>query len=370
MIPIYEPWITDLEKKYVNEALNSGWVSSTGKFVDMFEEKIADFIGVKYAVTTCNGTTACHLALEASGLQSPDEVIIPNITFIATANAVRYSKLNLALCDIDHTDWNLHMGELESLIGPQTKAVFMVHLLGALSNMDEWIAFCKKHNLMFIEDACEAFGSTWKGKRAGSFGKTASFSFYGNKTITCGEGGMVVTNDKDVFERIKLLRGQGQTDRYFHPVIGYNYRMTNLCAALGLAQLERFDEIIAQKKRVFDRYRKNLEGQGQKIEFQRPKKDCSPSQWMFACLLPKHSNVQRVMEKLKSKGIETRGCFFPLNCLAPYVETKRSKFMSASDYLYSTLIMLPSYPTLEDERIDFVCQELLKEIEDEPQTGN
>jgi len=368
MIPIYEPWITELEKKYVNEALDSGWVSSTGKFVDMFEEKFADFIGVKYAVTTCNGTTACHLALEASGLKSPDEVIIPNITFIATANAVRYSKLNLALCDVNHTDWNLHMGDLEGLIGPQTKAIFMVHLLGAVSDMDMWTNFCKRHNLMLIEDACEALGATWKGKKAGSFGKTASFSFYGNKTITCGEGGMVVTNDKDAFDRIKLLRGQGQTERYFHPVIGYNYRMTNLCAALGLAQLERFDEIIAQKKRVFDRYKKNLEGQ--EIEFQKPEKECLPSQWMFACLLPKRVNPQYVMKKLKDKGIETRGCFFPLYRLAPYKEEKQSRFMTASEYLYNTLIMLPSYPTLEDDRIDFVCQELLKEIENEPQTGN
>ena len=364
MIPNYEPWITDLEKRYVMEAIDSGWVSSTGKFVDRFEKKFAEYIGVKHAVATSSGTTACHIALEACGLRQGDEIIVPDITFIATANAAKYANLDITVCGVDIDNWYMCMEYLAKAIGPKTRAIFAVHLYGVMNNMDELCSFCKKHNLLLIEDACEALGGTWDGKKAGSFGKSACFSFYGNKTLTTGEGGMVVTNDDSVYERAKMLKGQGQTERYFHPIVGYNYRMTNLVAALGLAQLERVDEIMKEKKRVFERYKSKLEpSKAIKIQEIHPK--CQHAYWVFSMRLLDNLR-DKIEARLKAYGIETRRCFHPVSSLPPYRDVR--KIGRDSSWLTDSVLVLPSHPTLTDEQIDFISDTILKETQDESKT--
>jgi len=358
MIPNYEPWITDLEKKYAMEAIDSGWISSTGKFVDQFEKKFAEYIGVKYAVATSSGTTACHIALEACGLKAGDEVIIPNTTFIATANACKYAGLDVAMCDISPKDWNMELKYLEGMIGSKTRAIFAVHLYGVMNNMDELSALCKKYNLILVEDACEALGGTWDGKRAGSFGKAACFSFYGNKTLTTGEGGMVVTNDEEVYRKAKLLKGQGQTERYFHPVIGYNYRMTNVVAAIGLAQLERVNEIMIEKKRVFDRYDSNLVGKPN-ITVQEIHPKCQHAYWVYALSLP-NGKRNETEKALKDKGVETRRCFYPISTLPPYRDCRTCYSLFCSYWICETGLVLPSHPTLTNEQIDYICETIIK----------
>lgn len=359
MIPAYEPWITDLEKKYVMEAMDSGWISSNGKFLEEFELKFAAYIGVNYAVATTSGTTACHLALEACGLSSDDEVIIPNTTFIATANACRYANLHVSLCDINKKDWNMDLVQLEAMIGPFTKAVYAVHLYGAMNNMDELKALCEKYNLILIEDACEVLGGTWLGRKAGSFGTAACFSFYGNKTLTTGEGGMLVTNDREVYQRAKLLRGQGQTESYFHPVVGYNYRMTNTVAAIGVAQLERVDEIMAEKKRVFERYKENF-ALSQDIYGQQIHPKCEHSYWVYVVRFEEEDQRERAEDALKEKQVETRRCFYPINSLPPYRSCRTSNDLYNSYLLHNTGLVLPSHPTLKDNDIDMISEVIIK----------
>lgn len=362
MIPAYEPWLSDLEKKYVNEALDSGWISSTGKFVDLFEEKFAAYIGTKYAISTTSGTTACHIALEACGLSADDEIIVPDSTFIATANACRYANLHIGLCDIDKNNWNIDTPALEDMIGPFTKAIFAVHLYGVMNNMDILQKLCDKYNLMLIEDACEALGGTWREKKAGSFGKAACFSFYGNKTLTTGEGGMVVTDDYEVYKQARLLRGQGQTERYFHPVIGYNYRMSNVLAALGVAQLERVEEIMAEKKRVFGRYQQNLASEINKTIYEQDVSPfCKHAMWVYVIRAIQQNEMrERIQFALSQNQIETRRCFYPVSSMPPYKSCRRSSDLYNSYFLSRNGLVLPSHPTLKNEEIDQICEVILK----------
>lgn len=238
--PVYQPSLTGNEKRYVNECLDTAWISCKGHFVTDFENAFADFIGVKHGTGVCNGTVAIHLAASALGLSAGDEVICPSFTYIASANPFEQLGCKVVFCDSLHDSWQMDPADVERKITSKTKALMVVHLYGHPADMDSLSALAKKHHLFLIEDCAEAIGTRYKGKCVGSFGDIACFSFFGNKTITCGEGGMVVCNNDELFERAKHLKGQGVVSwrEYWHDVSAYNYRMTNIQAAIGLAQFE------------------------------------------------------------------------------------------------------------------------------------
>ena len=236
LIHVCEPYLLGNEKKYVMECMESNWISSRGKFVDAFEEGFAAFCGVKYGITTNSGTTALHLNLAALGVGEGDEVIIPSFTMISTANAINYLGARPVLVDAEPRTWNIDPAKIEENITGRTRVIMPIHTYGHPADMDALQAIAEKHNLMIVEDAAEAHGAEYRGKRVGGFGQAASFSFYANKIITTGEGGMVVTDNPDVSRRLKTMRNYGFTqERHFwHKVLGFSYRMTNIQAAIGL----------------------------------------------------------------------------------------------------------------------------------------
>ena len=259
-IPVYQPELSGNEKKYVNECLDTNWISAKGRFVKDFEKGIAEYLGVNHAVSVSNGTVALHLALMTLGIGEGDEVILPSLTYVASANAVTYTGATPVFADSLYESWQIDPADVERKITDKTKAIMVVHLYGQPCDMDAIMKIAKAHNLYVIEDCAEAFGSKYKGRCVGGFGDISAFSFYGNKTITTGEGGMVVTNDKALAERAAHIKDQGMSleREYWHDIIGYNYRMTNICAAIGLAQLEQADDFIARKIQVADWYKTYL----------------------------------------------------------------------------------------------------------------
>ena len=339
MIPVSKPWLTDREKKYVSEAMDSGWISSTGSFVQKFEEAFAAYVGVKYTLGTTNGTAACHLTMLVLNGHPGDEIIIPGTTFVATANAATYCGYKVRAADIDRETWNADLASITKLIGDRTLAINCVHLYGNMCDMYSLSTLGKP----VVEDACEALGGEWMGKRAGSMGLASAFSFYANKTISTGEGGMFVTNDLSTYERARLLRGQGQTERYYHPEIGYNYRMTNVQAAIGLAQIERIPEIMEEKERVYERYQKNLH------KAVLAKRVGKHSYWAVTAAV---EDPERVSSKLAENGIESRRVFYPICDLPPYKDVGDCP---NSRWLRQHGITMPSYPELADHDIDTIC---------------
>lgn len=352
MIPVYKPWLTELETKYVTKAMNSGWISSKGDFIDRFEQAFCTRFGFKHAIAVNNGTSATHLAYIAAGIGPSDEVIVPNITFVVTANAAKYCGAKVVLCPTD-SRFHIDAVDLERLITDKTKAIVITHLFGnPETNLRKIQQLCRKHNVALIEDACEALGSQFDGVGCGKFSTyAASFSFFGNKIITTGEGGMVVTNSDAVAEQVRLYKGQGQTDVYYHPVVGYNYRMTNLQAAIGLAQIERFDEIFQEKQRVYNRYAMHL---GKQEDWMNKLTDVNvvgSNRWMIKLRVN-----ARYAPELKSKGIETRPIFVPLNRMPPYRSDRAD--LEQGNYWVDSQLIFPSYPQLTDSEIDYICGQI------------
>ncbi|MBC7334373.1 MAG: DegT/DnrJ/EryC1/StrS aminotransferase family protein, partial [Actinobacteria bacterium] len=260
MIPVLEPSIGKEEIRSVLKAVKSGWVSSKGEFIEKFEKKFADYHRVKEAVSTSNGTTALHLALKSLGIEKNDEVIVPVLTFAATANAVIYCNAKPVFVDIHPKYWCIDPQKIEEKITEKTRAIIPVHLYGHPCDMD-WITdIAEDHGLYVVEDAAESHGAEYKGKKVGTFGDIACFSFYGNKIITTGEGGMCITNNEELAKEMRILRDHGMRPdkKYWHDKIGFNYRMTNLQAALGIVQLKKLDKFINKKRKIAKIYRKNL----------------------------------------------------------------------------------------------------------------
>jgi perosamine synthetase len=262
MIPVSMPQLSGNEEKYVLECLKSGWISSAGSFVTRFEEAYANYIGTKYATSCSNGTAALHLALLACGVGPGDEVIIPDLTFAATANAVLYCGAKPVLVDVEEKTWNIDPVLVENVMTSKTKAIIAVHLYGNPCDMDALMAIAERHKVYVIEDAAEAHGAVYRGRKVGGIGHIGCFSFYGNKILTTGEGGMCVTNDKKLLDTMELCKNHGMKKerRYFHEVIGFNYRLTNIQAAIGLAQLEQLPAFIKERSRVTQQYQKSLAG--------------------------------------------------------------------------------------------------------------
>lgn len=350
-IPIYKPWITEEDKSIVVDAINSGWVSSIGKYIDLFESKFCEFIGSRYAVSTNNGTSACHLALLSSGVTSDDEVIVPSSTFIACPNSVKYCGANVVLADVDKYTWNISLEEIKNKVTNKTKAVFLVHMLGNPCSQEiyDW---CKKNNILCIEDACESIGASLNSKKTGTLGDCSAFSFFGNKNVTTGEGGMLTTDNEDVYIRAKYLRGQAQDSTYIHGDVGYNYRMTNIQAALGYSQMLRIEDIMSEKQRVFNCYKKNLESiigeNGFRI--QKTSENSKHANWMFAIYSNKKDDIKKLLNK---NGVDTRPMFYPVNSMNPYLS---EEVHSVADDLSSRVIMLPSYPELKNIQIEKICK--------------
>ena len=318
-IPVSDIDLGGRERQYLLQAFDSGWISGSGPFVELFEKGFADFCGTRHALSCANGTVALHLALLAMGVGPGDEVIVPSLTYIATANAVSYCGATPVFADADPETWNAEAAQIAPLITPRTRGIVAVHLYGNPVDMDPLMALAREHGLFVIEDAAEAHGATYCGRKLGSIGDIAAFSFYGNKMMTTGEGGMVTTDDAALAERMRLLRGQGMDPkrRYWFPLIGHNYRLTNLQCAIGLAQLERVEAFIAARRRVAAWYREAFDGVSG-LRFQQSRPPCEHAWWMTCIQLADASRRDAVAEALAAEGIETRPVFYPLHGLPPY----------------------------------------------------
>jgi len=352
-IPVYRPTLSGNESIYVQECMNSGWISSKGKFVDLFEKKFSDYLGMRHSVSICNGTAALHVALLALGIGPGDEVIVPTLTYVASVNAIKYVGARPVFVDSEPDSWQIDPEEIRRKLTDRTKAILVVHLYGHPCDMDQIMEIAEERGIRVIEDCAEAFGSRYKGRLCGTFGDVSTFSFYGNKTITTGEGGMVVSNDDDIADMAVRFHGQGLAkDReYWHDIIGYNFRMTNICAAIGLAQLERADLIVTRKREVAEMYISQLDRR--KIEFLREKEGMFSSYWMCSVLFrsPKERSMGRA--DLLKAGIETRPVFNPIH-LMPMYEGGPDQLPVACD-LASRGINLPSFPTLTSDEIEEIC---------------
>ncbi|MCW3463972.1 DegT/DnrJ/EryC1/StrS family aminotransferase [Chitinophaga nivalis] len=356
-IPIYQPSLGEQEKKNVMECLDSTWISSKGKFIAEFEREFAHYLQVGHAASVCNGTVAIHLALVALGIGKGDEVIVPSLTYIASVNAITYTGATPVFVDSLNDCWQIDPADVEKKITANTKAVMAVHLYGHPCDMDAMTAICRKHNIFLIEDCAEALGTQYKGKHVGTFGDVSTFSFFGNKTITTGEGGMVVTNDQTLHDRLVRFKGQGLAKHreYWHDIIGYNYRMTNICAAIGLAQLQRVEDILARKRKVAKTYEAAFEGTG--IVFHKEQGDVVHSYWMCSILVTDETERDDLREVLKAKGVETRPLFYPVHTMPMYAA--RYERHAIAENLGRRGINLPSYPELTQEQLDYITNIIL-----------
>jgi perosamine synthetase len=355
-IPIYQPSLDGNEKAYVNECLDSTWISSKGRFIPEFERKFAEYTGVKHAASVCNGTAALHLALVALGIGPGDEVIVPTLTYISSVNAIAYTGATPVFVDSLESTWQLDPEDVRRKITPRTRAIMVVHLYGHPCDMDPLVTIGREHGLFLVEDCAEAFGALYKGRHVGSFGDIATYSFFGNKSITTGEGGMVVTNDETLFDRSVHFKGQGLAKhrQYWHDVIGYNYRMTNICAALGLAQLERADALLLRKREIARLYREGLVGLP--VTFHEETKDVRHSFWMCSILVDDPSRRDPLRETLESAGIETRPLFYPVHTMPMYAQKFQRHPIAES--IGWRGVNLPSWPFLQEEQIAFICAQI------------
>ncbi len=348
MIPIYKPYLNGNEKFYVNQCLDSTWISSRGEFIERFEFAFIKFTDSKYATTVSNGTVAIHLALESLGIGPGDEVIVPTLTYIASVNPIVQCGATPIFVNALEDTWNIDPQDIKRKITPKTKCILIVHLYGMSCDMDEIIKICNEHNLLLIEDCAEAFGTKYKDKHVGNFGDIATFSFFSNKTITTGEGGMLLFKNEFIFKKARHLKSQAvsSTKEYWHDMLGYNYRMTNIAAAIGLAQIEQANEILKKKRFIAELYRAELDGLPLKFHNEIP--DTTHSYWMCSILLDDSVLRDLLRSYLNNNNIETRPVFYPCHTL-PHMKTAQ-KFLVAES-IAKRGINLPSYPSLSQENI-------------------
>jgi len=355
-LPVAAPALAEKELLYVTECILTGWISSAGKFVTRFEEMFAAFCHAKYAVATSNGTTALHLALLAVGIGPGDEVIVPTLTFIATANAVTYCGARPVFVDSESETWNLDPLAVEKAITPRTKAIIPVHLYGHPANMAPILALAATHGLKIIEDAAEAHGASYQGRPVGALGDVGIFSFYGNKIVTTGEGGMLVTNNQALADRARLLRDHGmQPDRrYWHSVLGYNYRLTNLQAAVGVAQMESIETILNDRRRMADAYTRHLSGI--------PGLTTPPNAqwaanvyWLYSIIIDPDlfgAGRDELIAHLGKDGIDSRP-FFPCVHTQPIYSTGQR--LPIAEHLSANGLSLPSFTYISDDNIQRIA---------------
>jgi perosamine synthetase len=372
MIPVCEPTLNGNELAYVTEAVKTAWISSAGEYIKKFEESFAAYCGVKHGVSCSSGTAALHLAIEAMGIGKGDEVIIPTFTMIASANAVIYAGAKPVLVDSELETWNIDPTKIEEKITDKTKAIMVVHTYGHSVDMDRIKEIATKHNLPIIEDAAEAHGAEYKGRKIGSIGDIACFSFYGNKIITTGEGGMVVTNNDEWAENARNLRNHYfGNPRFVHHKLGYNYRLTNIQAAVGLAQVEKLDEYVNARRRnaqLYNKYLADVNGITTPPEAEWAKN----VYWMYGVLVDDDfgMSMPELCTKLKEKGIDTRTFFVGMHNQPLYKENVKqdTRFPSTkgaypnSDKLEKIGFYLPSASHLTEEQITQIVN-AIKEIQ-------
>ena len=358
MIPIYEPCFNGNEKKYLIDCIDSSWISSQGKYIVKFEKALAEFHNMKHAIVTSNCTTALHLSLKALGIGHGDEVICPDLTFIAPANMVILSGAKLVLVDIDPESLTIAPSLLEEKITKQTKAIIVVHQFGHAAHMDEIMSLAEKYDLKIIEDNAESIGARYKGKLLGTFGDVSTYSFFGNKIITTGEGGAVLTNDDNIAIKCRELRDHGMShkQKYHHIDLGYNYRMTNMQAAIGLAQMEELDNILALRKRQMEFYYELFEDV-LGIKLRTFKEWCSPVHWMMTLTLDDNYNRGQILHDLIEKGIDCRQMINPVHRADHFRNQFDDKNYPNSIKISSQSLHLPCSTNLQRDQIRTIVKD-------------
>lgn len=365
MIPVAEPYLEERDIKLVNEALRSGWISSAGQFLDLFEERWAEFCGMPYGIAVSNGSVALDVAVELLGLQSGDEVIMPTFTIISPAQSVVRCGGKPVLVDSDPVTWQMDAGQIEAKITPRTKAIIVVHIYGHPANMDPILDIARRHGLVVIEDAAEVHGAEYKGRRCGGMGDISTFSFYANKLVTTGEGGMVLVRTPEMAERARSLRNLcfQKKQRFLHDELGYNFRLTNLQAALGVGQIERIGSIIDRKRAIAAAYSDRLRDiPGISLPVEEPW--AKSVYWVYGIVLDQTSNLtaQQMMDRLKGSGIETRPFFLGMHEQPVF---QRMGLFTGERYPVAEKLArmgfyIPSGLTITDEQLHMVANAVRK----------
>lgn len=376
MVLLSGPNIKGNEWKYVKDCLDTGWVSSVGSYVTDFEKQISKYVGSKYAIATSSGTTALHLSLLLSEVKNNDLVLVTNITFIATLNAIKYVGASPILIDIDENSWQIDLDLLANFLdsktetrddvcvlkstGQRIKAIVPVHVLGNMCDMNKLVSICKKYNISIVEDAAESLGSSFEGKHSGTFGKLGCFSFNGNKIITSGGGGMIVTDNEDLALRAKHLSTQAKADNfeYYHDAIGYNYRLTNVAAAIGLAQLEQLDNFIEKKHFVKNFYIDSLNGFGD-IKFQTVEKNVNSNWWLFTI---KTKNQKNLLKSLNENKLQSRPFWIPMNKLPMFKNELYISVKDISDKVYNNSLSIPCSTNISNKELSMVVDCIKKQF--------
>jgi len=361
-IPVSRPDLSTLERQYLLDAFDSTWISGVGDYIDRFEDQFAHFVGVEHAVSCVNGTSALHLALLSLDIGPGDEVIVPDLTYVATANAVRYVGATPVFADCDPCTWNVDANSVARMITDKTRGIIVVHLLGVPADVTALRDIADQHACALIEDASEAHGAQWRESSVGSFGDLATFSFFGNKVLATGEGGMVCTRDARLAQRVRKLKGQGVAPEhhYFFDEVGYNYRMTNLAAAIGVAQLERFAELYQKREKVRRWYDANFGESTVHIKRQLIPEDASPVAWMYGVVLDDELGVTRdeMRQHLADRRIETRPFFYPLSRLPIYDACRTDDKCPHSWHVSRRGIMLPTHTQLSRSDVARIVAEV------------
>jgi perosamine synthetase len=372
MIPLSVPNISGNEWKYVKDCLDTGWISSVGSYVTKFEQMVADFAGAKYGIAAVNGTAALHIALLLSGVKQDDYVILPNLTFVASANSIKYLGAEPLLIDADPNLWQMDLDLLEEFLENETDekdgrliyikdgryigAIMPVHILGNMCDMDRFLSIVKKYPLPIVEDSTEALGTTYKGKSAGTFSPLACFSFNGNKIISTGGGGVIVTDDEALAKHAKHITttAKASSDEYFHDEIGYNYRLVNVLAAIGVAQMEQLPSFIQRKRECTAFYKKELTGVAD-IRFQQELPDVETNAWLVTIQTDKQ---QQLLNHLNANNVLSRRFWMPMNKLPMYKDCVYIRKTDNADYIYRTCLSIPSSTNITDEQLATVVKEI------------
>jgi len=376
LIPLSVPNIAGNEWKYVKDCLDTGWISSVGSYVNQFEQMVADFAGAKYGVAAVNGTAALHIALLLSGVKQDDYVLLPNLTFVASANSIKYLGAEPLLIDADQDLWQMDLDLLEEFLEKDTQekngeliytpngrrigAIMPVHILGNMCDMDRFLSIVKKYPLPIVEDATEALGTSYKGKHAGSFSPLGCFSFNGNKIISTGGGGVIVTDDEQLAKHAKHLTttAKASVDEYYHDEVGYNYRLVNILAAVGVGQMELLPSFIRRKKEAVTFYKKELAGVAD-IRFQKELPEVKTNGWLFTI---QTDQQQKLLNYLNANNIMSRRFWMPMNKLPMYKDCIYVQHQDNADYIYNTCLSIPCSTSITDEQLAIVAASVKKAL--------
>lgn len=364
------------EWKYVKDCLDTGWISSVGEYVNRFEQMVADFAGAKFGVAAVNGTAALHISLLLSGVKAGDYVIVPNLTFVASANSIKYTGAEPILIDADPLLWQMNLDLLEefftnetavqngSLIykkdGRRIAAIMPVHILGNMCDMDRFLSIVNKYPVAIVEDSTEALGTTYKGKSGGTFSPMGCFSFNGNKIISTGGGGVIITDDEKLAKKAKHITttAKASPDEYYHDEVGYNYRLVNVLAAIGVAQMELLPSFIKRKKECVAFYKDKLEGVAD-IRFQKELPGVKTNGWLFTI---QTDQQQKLLDHLNKNKILSRRFWMPMNKLPMYKDCVYVQQKDNSNYIYNTCLSIPSSTSITDEELEIVVKEIKNAI--------